>query len=76
MYGTIPLESAEDGWNQELPIMVVPLSFTQFMECFWSDAAPYYIPAFLSKEKDQIVNYSNWSDPTDFDKHVFGDNVI
>ena len=46
------------------------------MECFWDDSAPYMIPAMLRNEEDEIVNYSNWTEPEEVDREMFGNDVI
>ena len=46
------------------------------MTCFWDDSAPYMIPAMLRNEEDEIVNYSNWTEPEESDREMFGNDVI
>ena len=46
------------------------------MDCFWDDSAPYMIPAMLRNEEDEIVNYSNWTEPAEMDREMFGNDVI
>ena len=67
---------SEDNWDRDLPIMVVPLGFDCFMECFWGNNSPYYIPAVLDDKNDLTKSYSLWSNPTKFDKFIFGDEII
>lgn len=76
MLEAYPMEPAEEGWDRDLPIMVVPVTFSQFMDCFWADSAPYFIPAWMRSDEDVVVNYTNWSEPTEDAKFVFGDDVI
>jgi len=71
----IPLEPAEDGWDRDLPIMVVPMTLEDFMDCFWADQAPFFIPAILEKG-DTVVNYTLWGDATEDEKTLFGKDVI
>lgn len=76
MMDAIPLELASEGWDQDMETIVLPLDLESFMECFWADAAPYYIPAVVYGEKNGVVNYSKWAKPTDEEKEAFGDDVI
>ena len=76
LFDAIPMEPAEDGWDRNLPVMVVPLSFDDFMECFWAGNAPYFIPAMASKENEEVVKYSLWEDPTEEDKAMFGNEIL
>ena len=76
MMEILPLEPVEEGWDRDLPIMVLGLTLEQFMGCFWDDSAPYMIPALLRNEEDTIVSYSSWSDPDDADREIFGQDVI
>ena len=34
------------------------------------------IPALLRGEEDEIVSYSNWTEPDDTDREIFGQDVI
>ena len=34
------------------------------------------IPAMLRNEEDEIINYSNWTDPDEADRELFGNDVI
>jgi hypothetical protein len=76
LFDAIPMEPAANGWDRDLPIMVVPLSLDDFMECFWADDSPYFIPAIETAPTDEIVQYSLWADPTEEDKAMFGDSII
>ena len=73
---TIPLGDIESGWDQEMPEIVLPLSLTNFMDAFWADHAPFYLPAFSSHEKDHVVNWSLWGEPDKEDVKTFGKDVI
>ena len=46
------------------------------MDCFWDDSAPYMIPAMLRNEEDEIVKYSNWTEPEEADREMFGNDVL
>ena len=73
----MPMEDASKGWDRDLPVTVLPLGLDDFMECFWADAAPYYIPALvLDREKDEVVNYTNWTTPSEEEKKVMGDDIL
>ena len=50
MMRAIPLEHADGGWDKDMPEIVLPLSLTQFMDAFWVDYAPFYLPAFLTRK--------------------------
>ena len=67
MLNAIPLMPAAEGWDQDVPTMVLQMSLDDYMACFWDDDAPYYIPAHLNNkmtgEGDRVVNYTNWYDP-------------
>ena len=52
------------------------MTLTQYVDCFWADQAPYFIPALLTKDDDEVVNYTYWSTPEEFDKLMFGEDVI
>jgi len=70
------MEDASEGWDQDLPIMVIPLDLDSFMECFWADSSPYFIPGLLSNEKNEVVNYTKWKKANNEEKMVFGDKII
>ena len=57
-------------------MLVLGLTLDQFMGCFWDNQAPYLIPALLRNEEDEIVNYSNWTEPDETDRELFGQDVI
>ena len=56
--------------------MPIPMSLTQYVDCFWADNAPYFIPALITDPNDQVINYTFWTKPDEFDKMMFGDDVI
>ena len=56
--------------------MDLPMKLDQYIDCFWTNEAPYFIPALLTNPQDEIVNYTYWNDPDDFDRQVFGEGVI
>ena len=62
MLEAIPLES--DSWQSSLDVVVVPMSLEQFWDAFWSDDAPYYLPARPRDEEDELLNYTNWGTPS------------
>jgi len=76
MMEAIPMEDAADGWDRDLPIMVIPLDLDSYMECFWGSKAPYYIPALVTGEKNTVVNYSKWKKPSEEAKTVFGNDIL
>lgn len=76
MMKTLPLEDVKDGWDQDMPILVLPLSLSLYMDTFWADSAPYYLPALLANEKDKVINWTTWTDPDDDDKESFGKDVL
>lgn len=45
-------------------MVVVPLSLDQFWDAFWSDDAPYYVPARPRDPGDVLLSYTNWSTPS------------
>jgi len=55
--------------------MVLHMSLTEFMEAFWADEAPFFVPGVLFGQEDKVVNYTDWYEPKLEDITVFGDNV-
>ena len=76
MMDLIPLMPASDGWDQDLPTQVLPMSLDNFMDCFWADEAPFFLPGHLTGPEDKVVNYTNWLDPSADDQLLFGPKVI
>ena len=56
--------------------MVLFMSLSEFMECFWADEAPFFVPGLLFGQEDKVVNYTGWYEPTLEDTTIFGDDVI
>ena len=52
------------------------MTLTQFIDCFWVDRAPYLMPALLIDPSDEIVNYTYWTKADEFDRIMFGEEVI
>ena len=48
----IPLQADQAGWDQSFPVLAIPMTLTQYVDCFWADQAPYFIPALLTKDDD------------------------
>ena len=71
-----PLMPASMGWDQDLPTMVLPLSLNEFMECFWADDAPFFLPGKMMGHDDYIVNYTDWFEPRLRDTIIFGEDVV
>ena len=71
----IPLESVSDGWDRDLPLMVIPLSIEEAYDCFWDDRAPFLVPNMRHREHQYLVNWTLWTEPNEKDKERFGDNV-
>ena len=49
--------------------MVVPLSLEDYWNAFWANDAPYFVPAFMTHDGDEIVSATDWQAPveeTDF----------
>lgn len=67
---------AEHGWDQDLEATVLPMPLDDYMECFWTDEAPYFVPAVLKSRDDKVVNYTYWGDPTLDDIYMFGGDVV
>ena len=76
MMDLLPLYPASEGWDQDLKTMVLPMSLDEYMDCFWADEAPFFIPGHLTGPEDRIVNYTNWLEPTDEDELLFSSDVI
>ena len=76
MMDIVPLLPADHGWDQDLKTMVLPLSLDDYMDCFWADEAPFFIPGHLTGPEDRIVNYTNWLEPTHDDAFRFSTDVI
>ena len=55
--------------------MVLPMSLTEFMECYWADDAPFFLPGKMFGHEDYIVNYTDWFEPRIRDKTIFGDDI-
>ena len=70
-----PLMPASLGWDQDLPTMVLPMSLTEFMDCFWADDAPFFLPGKMMGQDGYIVNYTDWFDPRLRDTMIFGEDV-
>ena len=56
--------------------MIVPMTLTQYMDCFWADDAPYFIPALLTNPLDEVINYSYWEELDETDRWLFGEEAI
>ena len=52
------------------------MTLAQYVDCFWADDAPYFIAALVTDPQDQIVNYTNWTEPSEYDRMLFGEDVI
>ena len=52
------------------------MTLTQYVDCFWADRAPYLVPALTTDPSDEIVNYTYWTKPDEFDRMMFGEEVI
>ena len=76
MLQLVPLMPAEHGWDQDLEATVLPMPLDDYMECFWTDEAPYFVPAVLKSRDDKVVNYTYWGDPTLDDIYMFGGDVV
>lgn len=75
MMNEIPLMPASLGWDQDLETMVLPMSLSDFMDAFWADDAPFYIPGMIMGKEKKIVNYTKWGEPNIADKWNFGEDV-
>jgi len=59
-----------------LATMVLPMGLDDYMNCFWANDAPFYIPGHLSGPEDRIINYTNWLEPTNEDELLLSTDVI
>ena len=74
MLQALPKEGSD--WQQDLDVVVVPLSLDQFWDAFWSDDAPYYLPARPRDPEDKLLGYTSWGEPSAGFETAFGKPVI
>jgi len=51
------------------------MSLSDFMDAFWADDAPFYIPGIVEGKEKKIINYTKWTEPNMGDKFNFGEDV-
>ena len=66
----------DDSWEQLIESMVVPLSLEDYWNAFWADQAPYFVPAFMTGEAEEIESVTDWGAPIDATGLVYGHTPV
>ena len=67
-------DNFDDSWEQIIESMVVPLSLEDYWNAFWANDAPYFVPAFQTRDGAEIVKASDWKKPVE-ETSVFYNNT-
>ena len=69
-------DNFDDSWEQLIESMVVPLSLEDYWNAFWADDAPYFVPAFMTGEGEEIESATDWGRPIDETGLIYGNTPV
>ena len=69
-------DNFDDSWEQLIESMVVPLSLEDYWNAFWADDAPFFVPAFMTGEGEEIESATDWGKPIDETGLIYGNTPV